>query len=192
MRFLPLPHGTSKFVVSAIALLLAWVVWGMFKYPEALWAPGDLSRFHADIAACSDCHRPFIGITPGQCVACHDETHFDAKSKPAVSEFHRNTIREGASCTGCHYEHRGALAQITVGAVSNPHGEFVFRATRTHSCSDCHDFSAGSTSRSFLLDNAIVRVLMEVGNGAHRQGKMAYCLRCHSGGRLKIGKDNGD
>lgn len=192
MRFFPLPRGAVRSIVIATALLLAWLVWGTIKYPEALWAPGDLSRFHADIAACGDCHQPFRGTTARKCIVCHEDKHFADRSRPTVSEFHQNWIREEKPCTGCHTEHRGALAQITVGGMSNPHGEFVFRVTGTGSCSACHDFSAGFESRAPLLDNALVRHLMEEGEGAHRPGKMARCLTCHTGGRLEIEEENED
>lgn len=189
MRFFPLPPRTTSFVVIAIILLLTWVAWGSFKHPEALWAPGDLSRFHSDITVCSDCHQPFHGAKADKCITCHDEKHFAARSKPKVAEFHQQAIREKKSCTDCHTEHRGALAQITVGALYNPHGEFVFRATDTSSCSACHDFSGHSEPRLPLLDNTIVRHLMEKGKGAHKSGKMARCLVCHTGSRMAVEQD---
>lgn len=186
MRFLPLPGGAVRFVIIAAALLIAGLVWGTIKYPEALWAPGNLSRFHADIASCSDCHKPFRGPSTDKCTACHDDKYFAAHSRPVVADFHQTSVTEGKACSDCHTEHRGALAQITVGAMLNPHGEFVFRATGTSSCSACHDLSAGVASSMNLLDNAIVRHLMEEGEGAHRTGKMANCLRCHTGGRRDV------
>ncbi len=183
MRFLPLPPGTTLFVVSTVIVLFAWVVWGSLNYPETLWAPGDLSRFHSDITACSDCHQPFHGPTSDKCIACHNENYFAARSKQKVSEFHQQSILEGKPCANCHTEHRGALAQITIGALFNHHGEFVFRATGTKSCSACHDFSGDIQSHSTLLDNGIVRHLMEEGDGAHKPGRMVSCLSCHVGGR---------
>ena len=192
MRFLPLPHGAVRYVAIATALLLVWLAWGTLKYPGVLWAPGDLSRYHADIAACDDCHQPFQGPIAGKCIACHTERRFAAQSLPAVSEFHQDWIRGRKTCSGCHTEHRGALAQITVGAMINPHGEFVFRATGTDSCSACHDFSAAFSARAHLLDNSTVRHLMEEGKGAHRPGKMATCLTCHTGGRLNLEDNNED
>lgn len=192
MRFFPLPAGTVPSVVIAITLLLAWVIWGSFKYPEALWAPGNLSRYHVDISACSNCHQPFQGATANKCASCHYNKRFAADSRPNISEFHQETIRAGKPCKGCHTEHRGALAQITIGAMVNPHGEFVFRATGTNSCTACHNFSADFESRSRLLDNSIVRHLMEEGEGAHQLGKMALCLTCHTDGRLEIEEKNED
>jgi hypothetical protein len=181
MRFLPFPYRTAATAAMVLLLLLAWLIWGTLKYPESLWAPGDLSRFHAEAAACKDCHRPFQGASSEKCIACHNEKRFSEGSKPAVSAFHRKAIHEGAPCTDCHTEHRGALARITYGTMMNPHGEFVFRATGAGSCTDCHDFSAGPETDSFVLDNAVVRRLMEEGKGAHQRGKMADCLVCHGG-----------
>lgn len=183
MRFLPLPSGTKHFVVSAIIMLFAWVVWGSLNYPETLWAPGDMSRFHSDITACSDCHQPFHGANSNKCIYCHNEKNFAAQSKPQVTKFHQQSIRERKACMDCHTEHRGALAQITIGALFNPHGEFVFRATGAKSCAACHDFSGGYQAQPELLDNGVVRHLMEEGDGAHKPGKMAQCLTCHTGGR---------
>ncbi|CAG7857525.1 hypothetical protein MCAMS1_02386 [biofilm metagenome] len=184
MRFLPLPPGTTPFVISAIFILIAWVVWGSLIYPETLWAPGDLSRFHADITACSDCHKPFQGATSSKCINCHNEKYFAVQSKPPATQYHQQSIRERTACRNCHTEHRGELAQITIGALINPHGEFVFRATGTKSCSTCHDFSGIYGISPRLLDNPIVRHLMEEGEGAHKAGSMAHCLTCHAGGRM--------
>jgi len=186
MRFLPLPRNAVRFIAIITVLLLAWLAWGTFKYTETLWAPGDLSRFHTDITDCKDCHQPFRGTTADKCIACHKKNNFAIRSKPTVSESHQKMIDEGEPCSGCHTEHRGKLAQITIGGLANPHGEFVFRATGTHTCSACHNFSADFESHATLLDNAIVRHLLEEGEGAHRLGKMTNCLVCHAGGRLEI------
>lgn len=180
MRFFPLPRRAAA-MVAMVLLLLAWIIWGTLKHPESLWAPGDLSRFHAEAAACRDCHRPFQGATPEKCIACHDEKRFSEGSKPAVSAFHRKAIHERVPCMDCHTEHRGSLARITAGTMMNPHGEFVFRATGAGSCSDCHDFNAGPETGSFVLENAIVGQLMAAGNRAHRRGAMADCRACHGG-----------
>lgn len=192
MRFLPLPKGTLPAVIIAIVLLLVGLTWGSYKYPEALWAPGNLSRFHADTPSCSDCHQAFQGATAEKCIACHDLKSFAARSKLTVAEFHDHAIREQQACNACHTEHQGALAQITVGSLINPHGEFVFRATGTHTCNACHDFTAGVAAPPTLLDNAIVKHVRAEGDGAHKPGKMADCLRCHQGGRLDIEEQEED
>ncbi|MGZ8227130.1 MAG: hypothetical protein ACXWT3_10890 [Methylococcaceae bacterium] len=190
MRFHPLPRNAVRFAIIITVLLTAWLAWGTFSFPETLWAPGNLSRFHADVANCNDCHQPFHGAASDKCIACHTKNSFAIHSKPAVSESHHRLIAVGKPCSGCHTEHRGELAQITIGALENPHGEFVFRATGTHSCSACHSFSTGIESHVTLLDNAIVTHLIAEGEGAHRRGKMKHCLACHISGRMEIEDDD--
>ena len=93
----------------------------------------------------------------------------------------------------CHTEHRGVLASITLGALQNPHGEFVFRATGTSSCSDCHDMGTGKKKTNpVLLKNSTVRHLIEEGEGAHRTGHFAQCLQCHRGGQIDVEEENGE
>jgi hypothetical protein len=186
VRFLKLPGGAVQFIAIATICMFVWLFWGTFKHPATLWAPGDLSRFHADIKSCDSCHQPFQGTTVDKCIVCHSEKRFALRSSLTVAAFHQTLMREQRLCSECHTEHRGALAQITVGEMLNPHGEMVFRATGTSSCSACHDFSAGTLSRGQLLNNAVVRHLMEEGDGAHRPGKMANCLACHRGGRMEV------
>jgi hypothetical protein len=84
------------------------------------------------------CHEPFQGPTPQKCLSCHSRANFAARSEPAVTRFHADIIQKGRPCLMCHVEHRGVLALITTGALTNPHGEFIFRATGATSCSDCH------------------------------------------------------
>ncbi|MGR8978504.1 MAG: multiheme c-type cytochrome [Gammaproteobacteria bacterium] len=185
MAFKPLPTRlalVTSLILIGIVLLIAW---GSYSNPEALWAPGNLSRFHADIDNCLTCHSPFKGVATGKCVTCHSPFQFDRHSKKSVSAFHKLQTQKGKNCTACHTEHRGSLAQITFGAIDNPHGEFVFRATGTQSCSDCHDFIEGK-DKPALLDNSAVGRLFEEGEGMHRKGRMADCLRCHSRGLIKI------
>lgn len=186
MRFYLLPSGTFAILSIVIVLLTAWLFWGSFNFPEALWAPGDLSRYHADVSSCRDCHTPFQGTTIAKCAVCHNDRQFAERSQPKVSAFHRQALNEGGRCIACHTEHRGALAQITVGAMQNPHGEFVFRATGTRSCTACHDFSTGFEARPKVLDNLIVSRLLSEGDGFHRRGNMTHCLKCHEDGRLDI------
>lgn len=189
MPYLPLPRTAVPVVAMATLVLVAWVGWGSFRDPETLWAPGDLSRYHADVARCASCHEPFRGPASVKCIGCHSETRFAERSKPAVGTFHREVIKQQKTCLACHSEHRGALAQITASAMFNPHGEFIFRATGTSSCSACHQFGATFGARPTLLDNDTVRRLLEKGDGAHRLGRMANCLTCHAAGQFEVEKD---
>lgn len=189
MPYPPLPRTVLPVVAMATLVLVIWLGWGSFRDPETFWAPGDLSRYHADVARCASCHEPFHGPSSIKCIGCHSEMRFAERSKPAVGTFHREVISQQKTCLVCHTEHRGALAQITFSAMFNPHGEFIFRATGTSSCSACHQFGTAFGERPTLLDNDTVRRLLDRGEGAHRLGRMASCLKCHTAGRFAAEKD---
>mgnify|MGYP001636547504 CR=1 FL=1 len=107
----------------------------------------------------------------------------------STTYFHRQAIKENTNCINCHTEHRGATAQITVAALHNPHGGFVFLATGAKSCIACHTFENQSISGPELLDNSIVRHLLKEGEGAHKLGQMSNCLNCHATMLNDIDKD---
>ncbi|HRB82444.1 MAG TPA: cytochrome c3 family protein [Nitrospira sp.] len=115
-------------------------------------------------------------------MSCHSERYFEGRATPAVKTWHRDLVAQRTACTACHTEHRGALAQITERTRTSPHGEFVFRATGTSSCTDCHEFGARVATKPTLRDEPIVRRLYEKGGGAHQPGRMAECLACHGRG----------
>lgn len=191
MRYPPLPATVIPVVAVSTLVLIVWLGWGSFRDPETLWAPGNVSRYHAEVTGCVSCHEPFRGPVSGRCMVCHSETRFIARANPPVTRLHREMLAQRATCLGCHTEHRGTFAPITASAMSNPHGEFIFRATGTGSCSACHQFSPVFGERPLLLDNETVRRLFEKGAGAHRPGRIADCLTCHAQGRLENeGSDN--
>lgn len=166
------------------------IVWGATRYPEAMWAPGDVSRFHTDISECQGCHEPFRGATSRKCTACHTEERFQESAEPEVVQRHQEIIGQAQTCRGCHTEHRGIQAPITIGMSWNPHGEFIFRATGTSSCSDCHHVHPeNGTMTSGLLDNSRVHHLRDEGDGAHQAGRFAKCLNCHRRGQLDMEDD---
>jgi len=104
-----------------------------------------------------------------------------------VTRFHATIIQTTQPCLPCHVEHRGVLAAITTGALENPHGEFIFRATGATSCLDCHMMKSGDgRKRMNLLSNSMVSHIIEEGEGAHRIGHFANCLNCHRGGQLDV------
>ncbi|HBP88222.1 MAG TPA: hypothetical protein DD706_11065, partial [Nitrospiraceae bacterium] len=176
----PLIWALTGLVIGALA-------WASPRYTEALWAPGDLSRYHTDIAKCVSCHEPFKGATPKKCLLCHPLETFQSRSEPEVRQLHQKAIQTGQDCLACHTEHRGVLTAITIGRVQNPHGELIFRATGATSCSDCHVIEAGAGKQgSTLQHNVYVERLIQKGEGAHRPGHFAECLKCHRGGLLGV------
>ena len=177
----------SHIIWVLTGLVIGFLAWASSHYTEALWAPGDLSRYHTDIATCGSCHEPFRGATPQQCLACHTMEAFQARSGPDVRQLHQVIIQEERGCLACHTEHRGVLTAITIGRFDNPHGELIFRATGATSCSDCHMMTSMSGKQGgTLLRNALVEQLIQKGEGAHRLGHFAKCLKCHRGGQLEV------
>jgi len=175
------------------ALMIGVVMWLSPQYTEALWAPGHLSRSHTDVTSCGSCHEPFRGPTPQKCLSCHSSQNFAAQSEPDVTRFHADIIQKAQPCLMCHVEHQGVLAAITIGALNNPHGEFIFRATGATSCSDCHMMESGEgKKRMILLSNSRVNHIIEEGEGAHRVGHFVKCLNCHRGGQLDVEDENDD
>ncbi len=177
----------SPLIWGITAVMIGAVMWFSSEYTEALWAPGHLSRHHTDVGSCLSCHQPFQGPIPQKCHACHSQESFAKHAEPDVSNFHADIIASTQPCLTCHIEHRGVLASITTGAVHNPHGEFIFRATGATSCSDCHLWESEVEGRKMtLLSNARVSHILEEGEGAHRPGYFSKCLHCHRGGQLDI------
>ncbi|WP_447962423.1 hypothetical protein [Nitrospira sp. Ecomares 2.1] len=174
-------------------LVIGALAWASPLYTEALWAPGNLSRYHTDIARCLSCHEPFRGPTPQKCLVCHTWEAFQSRSEPDVRQLHRDAIQTRQACLVCHTEHRGVLTAITIGRVENPHGELIFRATGATSCSDCHVIQARAGKPDGTLQrNAYVERLIQKGEGAHQLGHFAQCLKCHRGGQLDIEEEDED
>ncbi|MBS0170997.1 MAG: cytochrome c3 family protein [Nitrospira sp.] len=169
-------------VALATLVLVMWVGWGTVRSPAAFWAPGDLSRYHVDHGGCTQCHEPFRGPSPARCTGCHTEGYFERQATATVAGWHRGLVVQQQACTGCHTEHRGILAQITEQTRRNPHGELIFRATGSTSCTACHEFGPRIAAEPTLRDEPIVRQLYQQGRGAHRPGRIANCLACHGGG----------
>jgi hypothetical protein len=179
MRYHPLPRTAVPVVTMAMLVVVVWVGWGSWRHPASFWAPGDLSRYHADISSCTQCHEPFHGPSPSRCVNCHSGSYFESRSAPAVATLHRDIATQRTACSACHTEHRGALTQITNAARVNPHGEFVFLATGTNSCGACHEFGTRVADRPKLKDSPAMSHLLAAGGAAHQPGRMAECLKCH-------------
>jgi len=180
MHYLPLPRAVVPVVTIATIVLVILLAWASWQDPESLWAPGDLSRYHANIARCMSCHEAFRGPVTAKCIQCHSEARFSGSSNAPAAVFHEEIMRLQHTCLSCHTEHRGAMAQITSSAAKNPHGEFVFTATGTRSCLACHVFEPTFGAQPTVIDNDIVRRVMAKGGGAHRHGHMVNCLQCHA------------
>jgi len=107
MGQVPQPKAVYPLVLAATAVLVVWIAWGSFHDPEAMWAPGDLSRSHIKVASCMQCHESFHGPTVAKCLACHTEDRFTQASTIEVKQRHITYIRRGQTCSLCHIVHRG-------------------------------------------------------------------------------------
>ncbi len=180
----------APLVWGITAVIIGVVMWFSPDYTEALWAPGHLSRYHTDVKSCLSCHQPFQGPIPQKCLSCHSKEIFATRAEPAVARFHADIIAKAQPCWTCHVEHQGVLASITTRALRNPHGEIIFRATGATSCSNCHLLESGEEGNKMtVLSNARVSHIIEEGEGAHRLGHFANCLKCHHGGLLDVEDD---
>lgn len=182
MRYQPLPRTAVPIVAMATLVVVIWIGWGSWRDPVLFWAPGDLSRYHADIVSCMQCHEPFHGPSQARCMTCHSSNYFERRAATRTMDLHRDMAAQQTACSACHTEHRGALAQITDSARVNPHEEFVFVATGAKSCSSCHEFGTSVAEQPRLKDNSLVNLVRKAGGEAHRPGKMAQCLKCHATG----------
>lgn len=179
------PPWVYRWVVAAVITLVLWVAWASTRTPEALWAPGHLSSYHAGVRSCMQCHEPFQGPTVAKCTGCHALEGF-RRSAGSIGDFHVTAVERRERCVTCHTEHNGETAPITSRPLTNPHRELIFRATDARSCRDCHAFPDGVGSTPTVLENALVRKLTEEGEGAHRRGRFARCADCHGGGSVEL------
>ncbi len=106
MSAAPLPKKVLPVVLGITSVLVLWIAWGSVCDPEAMWAPGHLSRSHTKVVSCSQCHEPFHGPSAAKCVGCHSEERFARGTTPEVGQRHLVFIREQRSCLMCHAEHR--------------------------------------------------------------------------------------
>lgn len=170
----------ARLIWVLTALIIGMIFWGSFRYPEAMWAPGHLSRVHADATDCHGCHEPFRGVRSRKCLMCHTSHRFQAHADPATSRRHLQIIRQSESCLSCHTEHQGDRTRFTSLEPRNPHGELVFQMTGARDCLDCHRAnSVKKTMTSALLNNPLVQYLQKEGLGAHQPGHFAECFTCH-------------
>ncbi len=156
----------ARLIWVLTALIIGMIFWGSFRYPEAMWAPGHLSRVHADATDCHGCHEPFRGVRSRKCLMCHTSHRFQAHADPATSRRHLQIIRQSESCLSCHTEHQGDRTRFTSLEPGNPHGELVFQMTGARDCLDCHRAnSVKKTMTSALLNNPLVQYLQKEGLG---------------------------
>jgi hypothetical protein len=187
-------------IVIAVALLAGVLAWTGLAGP-VLFSPGPLNSAatgpalggvtdHAELTRdCGACHpAPWSAQTMAdRCLACHEGVGAQIKTRKGI---HGGLAEMGSAltCSGCHPDHRGADAALTVlDPASFPH-DLTGYSLRTHkrtaqgrrfTCADCHG-------------NDLMRFDQKVCADCHRSMDAAFmtrheadygteCLPCHDG-----------
>lgn len=121
------------------ALLVAWPGAAMAQGLTGFLSPGPLAEPHAhldSLTQCSACHEAGKGVTAARCLACHDLIRSEVESKKG---FHAD---KGASCHGCHPDHRGRafeMVKLVEAAFDHTPTGFPLRGGHaTLACKACH------------------------------------------------------
>jgi hypothetical protein len=155
---------------------------------------------HAQLAGdCEACHTPpwSSQTMASRCVACHKDVGAEIRSR---SGLHGKLVGGTTSptCRGCHVDHRGAAAALTVGGPDFPHeltgyslaGHRDTSAGAKVGCGDCHPAGLGRFDVGTCADchaRANAAFMRE-----HRTRFGAECLTCHDGtGRFGSDFDHG-
>src|SRR5258708_13666873 len=81
-----------------------------------LLSPGPLSKAHASIEGdqhCNECHSSGKRVDQGACLKCHS----DLGARIAAGKGLHGLQYKGKPCEGCHIEHLGAPALLSVPGV---------------------------------------------------------------------------
>lgn len=157
-------------------------------HPQALWAPGEMSRGHAAFGAnCSTCHETaFVRVRSSACKECHATVgqHADPHRAPLAD-------LSAKRCESCHHEHQGtALATKNDPADCVAcHGDLK-RISPDTKLRDIHDFAVDHpnfsppTSQGNLSFGHKVHLQMEAikAKGAVRGGTCGLCHQPAEGG----------
>ncbi|NPA30482.1 MAG: hypothetical protein GXO37_00605 [Chloroflexi bacterium] len=187
----------SALVAAALALVGVAVAWAWVG--NTMFSPGPLNAqtgaalggvtSHAELEKeCRACHAPFWSSDrmADRCLRCHTTV---AEELPQPDSLH-GSLLSGASeltCRGCHTEHRGPDAPLTVlDARTFPHAQtgFALDAHRTRAsgepfaCQDCHTQGYSSFDQA-VCDQCHQQVTLAF--AAHTQTFGTDCLACHDG-----------
>jgi hypothetical protein len=141
---------TPRWLMLAVAVVLAGIVALVFIQPRMMISPGVLRPAHAGLEGrCSTCHAPFRGAVAGRCVSCHavaDIGRRTTRGEVIVSPagrppFHQSLTSQ--NCLSCHTEHHGASSARPVASFSHSLLSPITRAQ----CSTCHTPPADAIHR---------------------------------------------
>ncbi len=158
---------TRRWVLTAIAVILAVLVALAFIYPHRMVSPGPLIAGHEKLTAdCFACHAPLRGAVAERCISCHVVANIGLRTTTGAqiartagkAPFHQSLTSK--NCMACHSDH--PLPSFTA----------TSRAKFAHSLLD-----PAISSKCTTCHTAPV-------NDVHRD-RAATCSQCHSQDRWK-------
>ncbi len=206
------PFGIGAGVIAVAAVIAAALLGG-----GAMFSPGPLSdQTRADVTLGRVASHAAIG---GNCAACHTSPwdargmadaclscHTDIQAQLASPSTLHGALPDGASCLGCHTEHKGASANITKTDLTSSfaHEQLGFSLVahgrtsdgRAFECADCHTALAETPrpSNAYTFDQAsCVSCHAKYQTGFIRQHEADFggdCLACHDGADRYSGFDH--
>ena len=174
-------------VVVGITLARGGVLFNPGPLNAQAGEPKGGVRSHAEIQSCSQCHPAFwSGVRMADlCLECHTEVADEIRTGQGLHAFLLESQAQ-LTCRGCHTEHRGPDAPLTVlDPARFPHEATGF-SLKAHrgllvrvQCADCHtqDIAVFDRASCYTCHVQEDRVFTE----AHRQTFGENCLACHDG-----------
>ena len=183
-------------LAGALIVLVGVIFSGLFN-GGAMFSPGALNAqtgkavlggvaSHAQVGQCSGCHSAPLS-TQSMAAKCLD-CHVDLVQDP--NNFHNLMITQGINtgCNGCHTDHRGPAAALTVlNLAAFPHVQAGFSLQAHQKMADGSPFQcSGCHTKGYIgFDQAICTNCHATLNAAFIQGHTAAfgqtCLSCHDG-----------
>lgn len=133
---------------------------------------------------CNLCHRPWHGVDPLRCVACHTGVRDQVAARSGL----HGRLQNPDACTLCHTDHQGRDADITTTALTDfPHQQVGFslvhhrqRANdQLFTCADCHP------TPDYRFDQTLCKNCHADIDAAFMAQHLADfgpdCLACHDG-----------
>ncbi|MBX9646296.1 MAG: hypothetical protein K2X57_04470 [Xanthobacteraceae bacterium] len=158
---------TRRWVLTAIAAILAVLIALAFIYPHRMVSPGPLIAAHEKLTAdCFACHAPLRGAVAERCIRCHVVANIGLQTTTGAPiartadkvPFHRSLASK--DCMACHSDH--PLPSFTATSRVN-FSHSLLDPAMSAKCTTCHTAPV---------------------NDFHRD-PAATCSQCHSRDRWK-------
>ena len=189
--------GLALAAVALFALLHGMVLFSPGPLAAAGPEGGPLQGYgsHAEMERdCMLCHRPWGGVDPQRCLACHQAVEDQIVSQAGL----HGLLRDAEDCTRCHSEHQGRQAKMDGAARSAfPHDQTGFSLAyhvrlvdgSPFVCADCHVAPGYSFEQGTCV---ACHQEMDIGfMGQHVAAFGSACLSCHQGSENLAAFDHG-